>query len=196
MPAGNPDAFLPRTLLKAEVETPKARHRGSHLSSGRSRTCAQKPSRALKYRHAATSGLFPCRRQVPRRRKLGCVQDSASPVIHRHGRGRHSCWRCNGRQHCSTRGAEDRPHPRWPSTWHTRSCQSLRQVRVSVSILWGVAAGTKTAAKGRKREVHAVSTKVLSVIRPAGNIGKGINSSPLRMCGLLCGSGLSGSCFC
>lgn len=62
-----------------------------------------------------------------RRRKLGCVQDSASPVIHRHGRGRHSCWRCNGRQHCSTRGAEDRPHPRWPSTWHTRSCQSLRQ---------------------------------------------------------------------
>ncbi|CAO2628287.1 hypothetical protein LEMLEM_LOCUS19920, partial [Lemmus lemmus] len=105
----------------------------------------------LKYGHAATSGLFPCRRRVARRRSHGCVQDSASPVIHRHGRGRHCCWRCNGRQHCSSRGAEDRPHPRWPRTWHPRSCQSLRQVRVSVSIQWVVAAGTKTAAKGRQR---------------------------------------------
>lgn len=32
-----------------------------------------------------------------RRRRLGCIQDSAPPVTHRHGRGRHCCWRCNGR---------------------------------------------------------------------------------------------------
>ena len=34
----------------------------------------------------------------------------------------------------------------------------------------------KTAAKGRNREGHGVSTKVANGIRPTGNLGKGIRS--------------------
>lgn len=45
---------------------------------------------------------------------------------HRHGRGRHRCF---------TRGAEDRPHPWWPSKWTLGSCQSLtRGPHPSVSV--------------------------------------------------------------
>ncbi|EAW48009.1 ribosomal protein S12, isoform CRA_b, partial [Homo sapiens] len=78
--------------------------------------------------------------------------------------------------YCFTRGSEDCPHPRWPSTWNSRSCQSLRQVRVSVSILWVLATGTKLPPKGRRHGVHGVSAKVLNGIRPTGNLGKGIRT--------------------
>ena len=42
--------------------------------------------------------------------KSQCLQDLSSPIIHHHDRGRHCCWRCNGRQCCSRRSAEDSPY--------------------------------------------------------------------------------------
>lgn len=51
----------------------------------------------------------------------------------------------------------NRPHPRWLSTWNSRSCESFRQVRVSVSILWVVGTGAKL--QPRKRDSWVLAQK-------------------------------------
>lgn len=36
--------------------------------------------------------LFPFCHRFARGQRFGCVQNSALPIIHRHGQGRHCCW--------------------------------------------------------------------------------------------------------
>ena len=67
--------------------------------------------KAMSVMAISQSGLSPCGKVqllaiilygllFPWRKRLQCIQDSALPVIHCHGQGRHCCWRCHGRSYC------------------------------------------------------------------------------------------------